>query len=209
MDWFSDKYKEYYNVKRQINVDLNTLYPTLHSLYDSKACNGCTLEHRICGEEQCVLKFQNEEIVEMTNIEDFLLQFDGLKMASLKEKCDFMFCNNVNKVVFCDMSCTQSKYVEPYLCQGEKKSGKRAKAYSQIESVIGKFMEVPALKTYIDNMNEKIGLFALREKDVIVTSDVERNMQVFKMSSKNNEMFVDMRDGFRFVIVKYPNVYHW
>ncbi len=209
MDWFSEKYKTYHNVNRQTDVDLNTLPPALHFLYDKKACNNCTNEHRICGEQQCVLKFQNNESVDVVNIENFLLQFDGLKTASLKEKCDLMFFDNENKVAFCDMSCTQSKYVEPYLCQGEIKCGKRAKAYSQIESVIGKFMEVPALKAYIDNMNEKVGLFALREKDVIVASEVEKNMQVFKMSPANNEMFVDMKNGFRFAVIKYPTIYHW
>lgn len=209
MDWFSEKYKTYHNVNRQIDVYLNILHPALHFLYDEKACNNCTSEHRICGEQQCVLKFKNDEIVEITNIENFLLQFDGLKTASVKEKCDLMFFDNANKVAFCDMSCIQSKYVEPYVCEGEEKCGKRAKAYSQIESVIGKFMEVPTLKVYIDNMKEKVGLFALREKDVVATSQIEKNMQVFNMSPVSNDLSVDMKNGFRFVVIKYPTIYHW
>lgn len=213
MDWFFEQYKSFYQVGREVNLQVKVLQPKLHSLYDRKACNQCN--NHVCEEQLCVLRFQNDDIVEMIDIENFFLQLDGLK-AALKDKCDLMFCDNVHKIVFCEMSCTLPKYVEPYWNNGKKQCGKRAKAYAQIKSVISKFMEVPALKVYIENLTERVGLFALREKDMSATSQteenmnqIEENMEVFTMSPAQNDMAVDMGNGFNFVIVKYPHVYTW
>ena len=196
-----------------MNLNVKCLRPESHFLYDNKACNQCN--NRVCEEQLCVLQFQNDDIVEMIDIEHFFLQLDGLK-AALKDKCDLMFCDDVHKIVFCEMSCALSKYVEPYWSNGKKQCGKRAKAYSQIKSVISKFMEVPALKAYIDNLAERVGLFALREKDMSAISQteenmkqIEENMKVFTMSPAQNDMAVNMGNGFSFVVVKYPNIYKW
>ena len=213
MDWFFEQYKSFYQVGRNINLQVKVLAPELHSLYDRRSCDDCN--NPVCEGQFCVLKLQNQEVVEMIDIENFFLQLDGLK-ATLKDKCDLMFCDNVHKIVFCEMSCALSKYVEPYENNGKKQCGKRAKAYSQIQSVISKFMEVPALKAYIENLAERVGLFALREKDMFATSQIEKNMEqikenmkVFTMSPAQNNMAVNIGNGFNFVVVKYPNVYNW
>ena len=213
MDWFFEQYTSFYQAGRLVNLNVKCLRPESHFLYDNKACNQCN--NRVCEEQLCVLQFQNDDIVEMIDIEHFFLQLDGLK-AALKDKCDLMFCDDVHKIVFCEMSCALSKYVEPYWSNGKKQCGKRAKAYSQIKSVISKFMEVPALKAYIDNLAERVGLFALREKDMSAISQteenmkqIEENMKVFTMSPAQNDMAVNMGNGFSFVVVKYPNIYKW
>lgn len=206
MDWFFEQYLSFYQVGRDVNLDVNYLQPELHLVYDNKACNQCN--NRVCEGQLCVLKFQNSTDVDMIDVEGFFLQLDGLR-AALRERCDLMFWDKAHKIVFSDMSCTKSKYVEPYWGAGKEKCGKRAKAYAQIQSVISKFMEVPALKSYIENLDKKVGLFALREKDIVITSQIEKNMEVFKMSPALNNMIVDMGNGFNFVNVKYPNVYHW
>lgn len=38
---------------------------------------------------------------------------------------------------------------------------------------------------------------------------IKENMKVFTMSPAQNNMAVNIGNGFNFVVVKYPNVYNW
>ncbi|MBQ0044829.1 MAG: hypothetical protein KBT05_07395, partial [Bacteroidales bacterium] len=72
-------------------------------------------------------------VIEAIQLEAFLDNFTHLKSIQSGKKCDLMLVSE-DKVVFCDMTCSMSKYISPYkMKDGQLKIGKRNTVKQQVE----------------------------------------------------------------------------
>lgn len=208
MNWLLEEYKNHYGLNGVYNILFENIVG-LHLLKDNKSCDFCPDKRRICinNDEAVVLKIDAHSEIAKIEIEKFFDQFNG-KTAVIRKKCDLMFYNNSN-VILCDMTCSKNQYIEPFKNSEGFNEGKRAKAYSQIESVINRLMEIDAIKNILEKCTNKIGLFAMRVKDYSQTNDdVCNNMKIFTEEFENHQTNVtDMGNGFLFKTISYPEVY--
>lgn len=193
-------------------------------LTDHKACGDChrkpgRMDRNTCDEG--ILKIEsNGQEVTVVNFEEYISQFDGI-LENIRERCDYLLLDdteNHRKIVFCDLTCSDSKWVEPNT--GKYSEGKRAKARKQMMASIKTLLSVPLLDHAILTFAEKICLFGWREYGVpevpIVPQrcDVIHNMQAFMttpsaMAGQLRQEMDIAKHGFLFIQQKYPNVYNW
>lgn len=109
------------------------------SLADSKACGDCqkfTPEHETDCDKVVIYVDTNEHNVECIQLEQFIDNYANLKAISSGKKCDLLLVDE-EKIVFCDMTCSNAKYIGPYIMKdGTKKIGKRNTVREQIENSI-------------------------------------------------------------------------
>lgn len=214
MDGFEELYKIYYKVVREVTIDKSRIAAGTSSFYDSKACSKCEEQKRRACEAKEVLKINHNRQIFKVELEKFFNQFDGLTLSSLKDKCDLMLYDQDNEhLVFCELTCTQSKYIEPYDNTKGHHEGKRAKAYKQLKSSIGKLAAVPKIAARMNEYNHRSALFAVRQKEDTEQEDSLELTNIRRFSaltdSIQQEAKSDIGNGFTFEIVKYPNIYHW
>ena len=114
------------------------------------------------------------------------------------------------KVILCDLTCSQKKYVQPFTNSSGYHEGKRATAYRQIESTIDKLMDVPEIRNHFASMSSRVGLFAERNKDTVFRDVATQNMQLMMPDyMQGSNLNTDMGHGFEFVTVLYPQTYQW
>lgn len=182
----------------------------LHSLGDEKACGECSEERKICtdADENAVLKLSARTDMHKVNIEKFFAQFDGTN-AAVEKKCDLLLYNDAN-AVFCEMTCSLNKYIEPYSNSKGVQIGKRAGAYNQMKNVMEALFGVADIKDRLAACCNKVGLFAVRLKDTSTpTDEVEKNMKTLMQEFENPQACqTDMGNGFLFQTIVYPEIYH-
>lgn len=194
------------------------------ALTDNKACEDChqqlgRIDRRNCDEE--ILKIgSNGQEVTVVNFEKYISQFDGTP-ANIRERCDYLLVDdteNHRKIAFCDLTCSDGKWVEPNT--GKYSEGKRAKAKKQMMASIKTLLNVPLLDHAILTFAEKICLFGWREYEfpevptLPQRRNVIHNMQAFMttpsaMARQLRQKMDIAEHGFLFIQQKYPNVYNW
>ena len=214
MDGFEVDYKKYYKVVRDVVINARLISPGLSTFADNKACTECEHSGRKICDDEVVLRLNSENPLAIVNLEDFFTKFDGNALSSVRDKCDLMLYDNVhNRLAFCEMTCTQEKYVKPYNNSRGHNDGKRAKAYKQLLTSITKLVVVPEIATKIRAYANKSALFAVRLKDMSNErkSSVLATMQRFSDFARSIQdgATLNMGNGFTFEVVQYPTIYQW
>ena len=194
------------------------------TLTDNKACIDCHRQPNRTNRNDCneeMLKVENNgQEVTVVHFEIYISQFDRTP-ANIHERCDYLLVDNTEnhrKIVFCDLTCSDSKWVEPN--KGEYPEGKRAKAKQQMLASIKALLNIPLLDTTILTFTERICLFGWREYGVpkvpviAKRNHVIHNMEAFmttpsSMANQLNQKKEILGHGFSFIQQKYPAVYHW
>ena len=212
--YFGKHYKSTKRVSAISKVDTGLL-----SFSDSKACTQC-VKWNPQMEKDCervvLLCDSGNQMVETIELEAFIDQYANLKAISSGKKCDLLMSDD-QKIVFCDMSCTQVKYIDPFkMNDGTEKIGKRNTVRIQIENSISLLNGVPELAEAISTKQSKIALFAYRVKPEktrdAFDSGVSANMKVLGSLNRNlskTPMYSSMSNGFLFTEIKHPDVYIW
>lgn len=212
--YFGKHYKSTKRVSAISKVDSGLL-----SFSDSKACTQC-VKWNPQMEKDCervvLLCDSGNQMVEIIELEAFIDQYANLKAISSGKKCDLLMSDD-EKIVFCDMSCTQVKYIDPFkMNDGTEKIGKRNTVRIQIENSISLLNGVPELAEAISTRQSKIALFAYRVKPEktkdAFDSGVSANMKVLGSLNRNlskTQMYSSMSNGFLFTEIKHPDVYIW
>ena len=212
--YFGKHYKSTKRVSAISKVDTGLL-----SFSDSKACTQC-VKWNPQMENDCervvLLCDSGNQMVETIELEAFIDQYANLKAISSGKKCDILMSDD-EKIVFCDMSCTQVKYIDPFkMNDGTEKIGKRNTVRIQIENSISLLNGVPELAEAISTKQSKIALFAYRVKPEktkdAFDSGVSANMKVLGSLNRNlskTPMYSSMSNGFLFTEIKHPDVYIW
>ena len=213
MDGFEEKYKVYYKAVRNVNLDSTSCSSGISLFHDVKACSDCKARRIDICETAEVLKIGHKCVIVKVELEKFFTQFDGTALSSLKCRCDLLLYDRINhRIAFCELSCSKSKYIEPYDTEKGSNKGKRAKAYEQLKSSIEKFADVPDIKSMMDVYPNKTALFAVRRKDRVNSDSlVISNMEKFSALSRGIQdgSTSDMGNGFTFEEIVYPSVYRW
>ena len=201
-------------------VDMAT-HKGLVELSDNKACVDCQeLRPQRAQCDKVNLRVNTSaKSIEIVDFEKYVNQFDNTA-ASMKDRCDYILVDasvGHNKIAFCDVTCSEEKYVNPN--DGKYPLGKRAKAAMQMKKSLESLLKEPLLANYILTFPERLCLFGWR--DYAVQADVTpqrgnvaRNMLAFMNtpSAKSGTLSQPMPEvghGFKFVQVKYPTVYQW
>lgn len=214
MDRFEAKYNEYYNVVRDIVIDRKAVYVGTSSFCDSKACEACAPKAKNVCEAQEVLKIVHSQELVKAELEEFFLQFDGNARSAIKDKCDILlYDNDRNRIAFCELTCSVSKYVEPYDNKRGHNIGKRAKAYKQLKSSIYKLAEVPEIASSMSQYNHRNGLLAVRYKNIPGLKESNELSNIKKFTSLTRAISKDAKSdigkGFTFEVVQYPTLFRW
>lgn len=200
-------------------VDVTT-HEGLVELSDSKACNDCQKsrpQRNHC--DRINLRVDtSDNTIEIVNFEKYINQFDNTS-AAMKDRCDYIFVDGSSehkKIAFCDLTCSEEKYVEPN--GGKYPMGKRAKASEQMRKSLEHLLQDPLMAHYILTFPMKVCLFGWRDYYATDVSpqrgDATRNMLAFMNtpSAKAGTLTKTMPiigHNFSFVQVKYPTVYQW
>ena len=184
---------------------------------DDKACAGCegNTKSFFEGCDQKVLRCDaGEQEVEVIELELFVANYNGLKKLRPNYVCDLLMVGD-DKVVFCDLACYNPKYIDSFVkSDGTKQLGKRLTVWRQIENSIEKLTGVPEIADEILSKSKKIGLFAYRRKEKIVTDLVDRTVLTGMRSlidpTKDAATNIGkLGKGFQFIEVVYPETYIW
>ncbi len=214
MDGFEVEYKRYYNAVRDVVVDLMFKEPGLSSFADVRACAECEAVGKRSCEDKTVLRINSKYKLVVVELEKFFIQFDGTSLASVRDKCDLMLYDDMSKrLAFCEMTCSQERYVWPYENSRGQNVGKRAKAYKQLKSSICKLASVPGIAAKMDSYKIRSALFAVRFKDMVGHENTSVQSMVHSFSglarSIQDGSTQDMGNGFAFEVVQYPTVFQW
>lgn len=185
------------------------------SFVDLRACSDCKIHKADCN--HIVINVDSsDQVIEAIQLEAFLDNFTHLKSIQSGKKCDLMLVSE-DKVVFCDMTCSMSKYINPYkMKDGQLKIGKRNTVKQQVANSITLLCDVPEINSEIIKKRNKIALFAYRIKDFdkcdIFDHKVGSNMTSFDIRYEvlsNEHMYSDISNGFLFTEIQYPEEYVW
>ena len=184
---------------------------------DDKACAGCARNTKSFFEgcDQKVLRCDaGEQDVEVIELELFVANYNGLKKLRPNYVCDLLMVGD-DKVVFCDLACYNPKYLKSFVkSDGKPQKGKRQHAREQIENSIEKLTGVPEIADEILSKSKRIGLFAYRRKEKIVTDLVDSTALTGMRSLIDRTKDADanigkLGKGFQFIEVVYPETYIW
>ena len=192
----------------------------LVELSDSRACDDCQKlrpQRNHCNRVN--LRVDTSTIpIKVVDFEKYINQFDGT-VAAMRDRCDYLLVDaslEHVKVAFCDLTCSEEKYVNPN--DGKYTMGKRAKASEQMRRSLEYLMRVPPLAHYLLTFPKKVCLFGWRDYSVPDVTpqrgNAVRNMLAFMKtpSSKSGTLTKAVPivgHGFSFVQVKYPAVHQW
>lgn len=194
------------------------------TLSDSKACTACKAmpsrtDRVSCDEAN--LNIHSSDDVAVLEFERYIQQFSRTSLG-IKDVCDYLLfdeSNNHRKIAFCDLTCSDEKWVEPNT--GKYPEGKRAKVKSQMLDSLEYLLKEDLLAVVILTFAEKVCLFGWRDFDnpevntvAPVHDNARKNMQVFGRtpSSMAKQLTFEktiLGHGFSFVQVKYPSVYEF
>lgn len=184
---------------------------------DDKACAGCegSTKSFFEGCDQKVLRCDaGEQEVEVIELELFVANYNGLKKLTPKYVCDLLMVGD-DEVVLCDLACYNPKYLKSFVkSDGTEQLGKRLTVWRQIGNSIEKLTDVPEIAGEILSKSKRIGLFAYRRKEKIVTDLVDRTaltgMRSLIDRTKDAATNIGkLGKGFQFIEVVYPETYIW
>lgn len=179
--------------------------------YDNFSCQQCIpFFKRYCKHETFLL--HTNSIVNAIEIEQFLNSFINLHNC---ERCDILLTDN-HKIALIDMYCGMSEYLYDHTIEGKQAIGKKTKARRQIESTIKLLCEIPEINDALNNMTEKIGIFAYRAKDdelfanvpKIVSNSMDKFLIIGNQQAKR-QLAAQMSNGFKYIMHHYPDRYQW
>ena len=189
-------------------------------LTDPKACDSCQnnpqrKDRMDCNREVLKVHVEDDEVT-VINLEEYLGQY---KFA--KEKCDYLLVDNTEnhrKFSFCDLTCSDEKYVESN--KGRYPEGKRVKVKHQMVQSMEYLLDEPLLAHFILTFAEKHCVFGWRDYNVPAIPSVPSrnnvlgNMQAFGITPSSMAKVIKIEErikehDFLFVQVKYPHEYGW
>lgn len=213
-----DHFGKHYGSTKRAHVTCRICHGEF-SFADAKACADCKI-HTPGNEAVCdkvVWKCNSSETeVEVLRLEEFIDNFSRLKAIPSGRKCDLLLVSN-DKIVFCEMTCCQAKFIEPFeMKDGTPKIGKRNMVRKQLENSITLLVGVPEIFDEIKSKSDKEALFAYREKrksmDDEVDSLASERMHSFNVDiskTMGEPMYADMSNGFVLAEIRYPDTYIW
>jgi len=148
--------------------------------------------------------------VTIINIESF---FNSFKITG--SRCDYILYD-ASKIVLADLTCTMDYYLYPHTRDGEIVQGKRIKARNQIEHTLEVLCAVKSINDYISKKRQKVGILAYKVKDETLFQNVPIQIDKTLAIWLNMEKEIETRNisfpmpyGFKFEMVKHPDVYQW
>ena len=216
--WLKDRFPAYHSIKQ----DKVRLFIVRHSdsfsLKDDTACFLCQ-DKECCDRKVLNIEVKVDDIVTVVDFERYLSQ-PCFKNVRFSERCDYLMVDDSEdhrKIVFCDLTCSVEKYVNPN--GGKYTLGKRAKAYSQMEKSYKALREELVFEQWMLTFAEKEAVFGWREHITTVSKtgkdeypDPKTSMRKFCLtpSSTAKTLSSNIADGaLKFVQVKYPSAYIW
>lgn len=195
-----------------------TVRATIFTLSDEKACKGCRKTPE-CNEETLRIDPHGQRVA-VIKFEDYASQY-GNTQNGFSERCDFLLYDpseSHGKIVFCDLTCSDDKWVEPNT--GKYPEGKRAKARRQMLMSMEVLLRHEVLAVTILTFAQKVCLFGWREPTHPAKhmppqrGRFMHNLLSFMATPSEMAQSISseehiMKHGFTFVQVKYPNVYEW
>lgn len=203
----------------RIDVDIEVAAGSVN-LNDSKACDECLRlrpYRKACDKVNLRLDTSGATL-EIVDFEGDANQLDNTP-ASLRERCDYILVDGTSrhdKIAFCDLSCSEEKYVSPN--NGAYPLGKRAKAFEQMKRSLERLLQEPMLAQYILTFPNKVCIFGWRDYTSTNAKpqrgNVASNMLAFVNTPSARSGFLsqavyEVGHGFSFVQVKYPAIYKW
>lgn len=206
-----------------LKLDIST-FDTPFILTDHKSCNQCHLNSQRADRNDCneeILKINpSGKTVSVINFEDYIVQFCKTKLK-VNKRCDYLLfddSNNHYKIAFCDLTCSEEKWVEKN--KGSYPDGKRAFATLQMMQSIEYLLHEPLLSVAILTFSEKVCIFGWREYNVPAVPKVPNrrsftaNVEAFLTTPSNmaKTLKTDVKcldHDFHFIQVKYPTEYNW
>lgn len=179
------------------------------SLVDNRACSQCKpFFHSSCNNE--VLKLHADNPVEIIEHEKLILDLKAEKGGV----CDYLISSD-NKVLFIDLTCGMSQYLESHLVDGEAKEGKKAKSRKQTEMSINRLYEEQHLASHLDSFPNKVAMLGYRNIDdelfancsSKITSAEDASLSMMK-HLQSRRLATPLSHGFNFVMIRYPDVYN-
>ena len=217
----SERFPHEYDLNsRDIRLDIHS-FDEPFVLTDNKSCNQCRSNPERTDRSNC-----NEEIlkinpagktVSVLNFEEYITQFCNTKL-NVTKRCDYLLfddSNNHQKIAFCDLTCSERKWVERN--EGHYAEGKRAHATSQMMQSVEYLLNEPLLSFEILTFIEKVCIFGWREYNVpkvperkSFTSNIEAFLTTPSNMAKTLQTEIKYLDHkFLFMQVKYPTEYNW
>lgn len=195
------------------------LYEVGFTLNDPQSCGSC-LENKELRYKKCNQVVLHVDVNDRTSI--YAVSWDTiLKTLNNRNKegqrCDYVLCGE-DKIVFCELTCTEASKMDPFVNSSGKQRGKRATARDQIKETIELMGMHPVLWENILIKQKKEGIVAWRDssanESVTIDNKAARNMKVFTDTPSNSQpkiIFEEKICGvvFQILQVKYPNHYVW
>lgn len=202
--------KRYYKGTEEKVIEEQLLDDGMNTLSDTIACSNCILFFATACDRD-VLALSTKEVVHCINIETFFNQFPNI----VGKRCDYILYNK-NKIVLIDLTCSLEDYIYPHLNKQKVVRGKRLYAREQIEHTLDILMKEKEIKDYIDLKEQKIGLLGYRIKDEESFQYIPRKIDdvlnawlAMERELETRKLQFPMSYGFKFEMVKTPEVYKW
>lgn len=179
------------------------------SLVDSVACAQCKpFFHSTCNYE--VLKLHADQPIELINHERFILDLKAEKGGV----CDYLISGN-GKILLIDLRCGLSQYLDTHHADGVEKEGKKATSRKQAEVSINRLYEEEHLSAHIDSYQDKIAMLGYRNVDDELFATCPSTISAAEKASlsmmrnlQSKRLATPLSHGFRFIMVRYPEVYN-
>lgn len=188
------------------------------ALYDPKACVPC----KKCTTPE-VLRVECGTL----SVADVDLE-EWVKAVWPKGRCLPSLCDRLlsdahaiepRKVVFCELTCSDKKYISPYDNAAGRQAGKKAKAYDQLRSAV-EFVSGLSddCRRAVEGCRVRECIFAWRDRGLPAagsgTSGAERSMESFQLTPVSEAQMPQSRENiggiiYTFRTIKHDRVYTW
>ena len=193
----------------------NVVYHNDFELRDTKACNECltkNVSRSGCCQVIMNITLNNKDWVTVISWEQILKDIN----YTIGKRCDYILSGE-NKIIFCDLTCSESSVMEPYTNTRGQHAGKRAVAIDQIFETISLMTKHEVLWNNILTRYEKRGVIGWREYDDtpnISANKAARNMQTFMKTPSSMKLQITSEQivasvKFQIHTIKYPTKYVW
>jgi len=203
--------KAYGLTRANIAYNERTYNNGVFALCDPVACGRCPNAGG-CNHETLIVSSSGP--VTVVDFEDFAKQFAGTAAEFVGGCCDYLlYSEDMRQVVFCDLTCSTSDYVNPNT--GKYPQGKRAKVFAQLRNSMMKLFEADdLLKLYLLSATCRRLVFGWRDTGAPAADDAEAQMMAFVTTpSSETEQLRSLQyaagHSFEFVQIKYDTPYGW
>ena len=176
-------------------------------------------DNRTCGQprrtQPCPTGCNREILRIHTTVPLTIVNFDEWQHDTEDSTCDYLIFdsgNNKKQFAFCELTCSLGKYVD----SRQDKTGKRAKAHSQMVETWKLISESanPVFQANILRYVTKIGIFGWRDRENGNTTGAMRSPKAFTRTPSSTAGILRFSDytfgeNFNFIQVKYPHIFPW